>query len=276
MKHPSYIVRVTDKGSGESVYLKYPHSLPPVALENLQKRLAGIAKSNPEFTLAQVAAHAADLFNQQSRYASYQTEKPIRATSAPWDYEVAYGEAKERKKSPSQRFTVHVRCLADCVTEVTFPQGGMTVETATAYVKAHLDEFDAFRSPHIVKACEVVEGSGCLENDCPPLAEVVCVDDTFTAATQTAKCVKFSRRLTDQEASFFRSCLKEFSPGGPGVENASVVAYAVKLFNATAQKQGWDVTAEVLEHLEPWHRMMDYDLYKPEPGPSLCRLCGED
>ncbi len=276
-KDPRYIVKVTDRGSGESVYLKFPHLLPPVALENLEKRLAGIARSNPEFTPAQVAAHAADQLNQQARYAAYQTEKPIRATETPWDYEVAYGEAKaEGEKPRSQRFTFHVRCLADCVTEVTFPQGGETVETATAYAKKHLGEFDRFANPRIIKACEVVEGSGCLAEDCPPLAQVVCVDGSFTASTETAKCVKFSRPLTEDEAAFFRVCLKEGSPGGPGYDNTQVVDFAVKLFNGLSEKQGWDVTAEMLDHMEPWHRMIDYDVYKYGPGPSYCRLCGED
>lgn len=270
-KDPSYIVKVTDRGSGESVCLKYPHPPSQVALENLERKLTDIARNNPEFTPFQVAFQAADRLNAQPMY----TVRPIRAAETPWDYEVAYGEAKD-EATRSQRFTFHVRCLADCVAEATFPQGGETVETATAYVKEHLGEFDRFFNPKIIKACEVVEGSGCLEDDYPPLAQVVCVDGTFTASPETAKCVKFSRPITDYEAAFFQVCLKEGSSSGPGYGNAFVVDCGIKLFNGISEQQGWGVTAEVLDHIEPWHRMIDHDLYNPYPGPSYCRLCGED
>ena len=263
---------VTDRGSGESVYLKYPHPLSQLTLENLERQLAGIARNNPEFTPIQVAAHAADRLNQLPSY----TARPIRAAETPWDYEVAYGEA-EGEKPRSQRFSVHVRCLADFVTEGIFLQGGETVETATAYIKEHLGELERFTNPRIIKACEVVEGSGCLEDDYPPLAQVVCVDGTFTASAETAKCVKFSRALTEEEAVFFRVCLREIAPGGGhGYSNTQVVGDGVKLFNGISEQQGWGVTAEVLDHMEPWSRMVDYGFYKSEPGPSYCRPCGED
>lgn len=268
----NFIVKVTDRGSGESVYLKYPHPPSQLSLDNLEKLLAGIARNNRSFTPIQVVNHAADRLNRLPSC----SVKPILAAETPWDYEVAYGEAKEEGETPQpQRFTFHVRCLADCVTEVTFPQGGETVESATAYVKKHLGETDAVTSPRIIKICELVEGSGCLE-DYPPLAQVVCVDGTFTASAKTAKCVKFSRAITDYEAAFFQVCLRKIAPGGYGYDNTYVVEDGVKLFNGISEQQGWGVKAEILDHMEPWSRMVDYGFYKSAPGPSYYHVCGED
>lgn len=263
MEKASYVVKVTDKGTGTVSYLKYPQPVTEIGLESLGKYLTQTAALNPKFTPEKLVATVVDRENQGPLYRN----QPVVVEAQPWDAEVTYGT--ERKERPSQRFTFHVRCLADCVTAITFPNG-TTPEEALAYAKAHLDEIDLVFPPRIVKALEVVEGSGCLEDDYPPTAQVMCVDATFTASAQTARCVKFSRHLTEEEADLFRSCLMEFRYGHG--DNSTVTEGAVKLFNALALKKGWDVTAEVLDHLEPWERVMDYDAYDLERGLPLCRV----
>lgn len=261
---PAYTVKVTDRKTGTVTYLKYPHPLTPDEAEDLGSYLAQIARHNPDFSPEQVVAAAIDRRNQSQHYHG----RPIQVSSAPWDMEVAYGESP--KKPTPQRLTFHIRCLADCVSCITFP-GGTTLEEGMAYAKAHIDELDTFYPPRIIKCLEIVEGSGCLEADCPPTSQVVCVDDTFTASANTARCVKFSRRLTDEQANLFRECLKKLNMARIG-GNGAVTAEAVKLFNTLAESQGWDVTGTVLDTMEPWERVMDYDAYDPERGTPTCRI----
>ncbi len=262
MDKASYVIKVTDRGTGTVTYLKYPRPVSELGLESLGKYLTQTAALNPSFTPEKVVAMVADRQNQASLY----QQSPIVAEAQPWDAEVVYG-----KENPSQRFTFHVHCLADCVTSITFPQG-TTPEDAMAYAKAHLDEIDTFSLPRILKALEIVEGSGCLEDDYPPTAQVMCVDATFTASAHTARCVKFSRHLTEEQADFFRFCLMKFRYGYG--DNAAVTEGAVKLFNALAPDKGWDVTAQVLDHLEPWERVMDYEGYDLEQGLPTCPVRG--
>ncbi len=263
MDKASYVVKVTDKRTGTVSYLKYPQPVTELGLDSLGKYLTQTAALNPSFSPEKLVATVVDRQNQGPLYRN----QPVVVEAQPWDAEVAYGT--ERKENTSQRFTFHVRCLADCVTSITFPQG-TTPEAAMDYAKAHLDEIDLVFPPRITKALEVVEGSGCLEDDYPPTAQVMCVDAAFTASVQTARCVKFSRHLTEEQADLFRFCLMKFRYGFG--DNSAVTEAAVKLFNALAQKKGWDVTAEVLDHLEPWERVMDYDAYGPERDRPYCRV----
>lgn len=263
MDKASYVIKVTDKGTGTVSYLKYPRPVSQLGLESLGKYLTQAAALNPKFTPEKVMATVADRENQGPLY----RQSPVVVEAQPWDAEVAYGT--ERKENTSQRFTFHVRCLADCVTAITFPRG-TTPEAAMDYAKAHLDEIDTFSPPRITKVLEIVEGSGCLEDNYPPTAQVMCVDAAFTASVQTARCVKFSRHLTQEQADLFRSCLMKFRYGFG--DNNAVTEAAVKLFNALAPDKGWDVTAEILDHMEPWERVMDYEGYDLEQGLPTCRV----
>ncbi len=263
-ERPTYTVKVTDQKTGTVTYLKYPHPLTPDSAERLGRFLAQIARHNPDFSPEKVAEIAVDRLNQGQHY----HDRPIRIDAAPWDMEVAYHEGSE--DVTPRRLTFHTRCLADCVTAITFTHD-VTLEEAMAYAKAHMDELDTFYPPRIIKCLEIVEGSGCLEDDCPPNSQVVCVDGTFTASAHTAQCVKFSRRLSDEQADLFRSCLKKASVARIG-GNREVVAQAVKMFNTLASEYGWDVTAELLNTLEPWERVMDYDAYDVEGGEPTCRI----
>lgn len=251
MEKASYVVKVTDRKTGVAAYLKYPRRISPAGMETLSRFLSQVAKYNPDFSPDEVVAHVVDRLKQSSMYAA------LRVEAQPWDAEVAFGEEPQEQKNPSQRLTFHVRCLADCMTGVTFPHGGMTLEEAMADAKAHLHELCSFSPPKIVSVLEVVEGSGYLTDDCPPLAQVVCVDTAFTAAPATARCVKFSRPLTQEQDEYFRKCLKLLSDERVG-DNDAVVTNAVKAFNATAAAEGWTVTAEKLEHIEWWNSMVAY------------------
>lgn len=264
MEKPSYVVKVTDRKTGAVAYLKYPRRVSPAGLEGLSLFLTQVAQHNPAFTPEEVVAHVVDRLKQGSMYAALQVD------AQPWDAEVAFGEEPQEQKNPSQRLTFHVRCLADCMTEANYPSGGMTLEEAMADVKAHLHDFSAFYSPKIVSVLDVVEGSGYLADDCPPLAQVVCVDATFTATPTTARCVRFSQPLTQEQDEYFRKCLKLMFDKRVG-NNDNVVTGAVKLFNATAAAEGWTVTAEKLEHIEWWNSMVAYgqDL---EPELSTLRI----
>lgn len=251
MEKASYIVKVTDRKTGATAYLKYPRRISPAGMETLSRFLTQVAKYNPDFSPDEVVAHVVDRLRQSSIYAA------LRVAAQPWDAEVAFGEEPQGQKNPSQKLTFHVRCLADCVTDITFPSGGMTLEEAMDYAKAHVRELDAFYPPKIVTVLDVVEGSGYLADDCPPLAQVVCVDTTFTATPATARCVKFSQPLTEEQDEYFRKCLKTMSDSRVG-DNDMVVTGAVKAFNNAAAKFGWTVTAEKLAHMEWWNSMVAY------------------
>lgn len=263
MERTSFVIKATDRKSGAVVYLKSTRPIFSAEVENLGRMLGQISQSNPEFSPEEVAACAADRLSQSGHYAG------IQVAAQPWDTEVDYGEEPRTPKSRSQKLTFHVRCLADCVSEITFPRGNMTLDEAMAYAKAHVHELDTFYPPKLLTAQEVVEGSGYLEDDYPPLAQVVCVDASFTASPATARCVKFSQALTPEQEEHFRQCLKVLSENLLG-DNDAVVAGAVKEFNLAAAELDWDVTARLLEHIEPWNTMIAHGCeFEPTLGPTI-------
>lgn len=264
MEKPSYVVKVTDRKTGAVAYLKYPRRVSPAEMDGLSRFLNQVAKNNPEFPPEVVVAHVVDRMSQSKQYAALQVD------AQPWDAEVAFGEEPQEQKNRSQRLTFHVRCLADCVAGVTYPSGGMTLEEAMDDAKTRLHELCSFSPPKIISVEEVVEGSGYLADDCPPLAQVVCVDTTFTATPATARCVKFSRPLTQEQDEYFRKCLKTMYDERVG-DNDMVVTGAVRAFNNAAAKFGWTVTAEKLEHIEWWNSMVAYG-HDLEPELSTVRI----
>ena len=260
----TFTVKATDARTGEASYIKFPRPVWKGETDSLKKYFDLMAAHNPDFTPEQIAAHIADRLGEKKPY------KGVQVAGKPWDAEVVYGEEGETapKKNPSQRLVFRVLCVADCTAEIMFPQG-TNLTDAMAYAKAHLHEIEHFQMPRTMRPFEVIEGSGHLEEDYPPWGQVVCVDGAFSADVRTAKCVRFSRQLTEEQAAAFRACLKEFAyPGGEA--NGETVRLAVQMFNATAKAKEWEVTAEVLEALEPWDRVMDYDAFSPFPGPSHC------
>lgn len=258
----SFVIKLTHRKSGETVYLKCPRPISETGVENLEKWLDQITRLNPDFAPEEAVAHAVERMNQSRHYAT------IQVVDKPWDVEAAYGEAEDgdvpQEPPPRpQKLTFHVRCMAECMTEITFSRGNVTLEEAMAYAKAHVHELDTFYPPKITAALEVIDGSGYLAED-PASAQVVCIDANFTASPATARCVKFSRALTDDETEYFRRFLQALPDATPE-DNDGVVTCAVEAFNRLAAEQNWDVTAEKLDKIEPWNSMIAYG-HDFEPG----------